>query len=210
MMIYGIYPQPIRRHDHPKYTFITLARVSYLRSLVVRAVHRHRTGVGSIPAGGPIVDEFFSTVPGQNSDMCIFPLGTKTNILLECVHVGIERRAPPPPPRSLPTKEVCSISSRSNITIIRPNGLYVYNNKNPNLESFRPVSTLAQKLEHASRGGPVHVDHESVLRISLRLIFGWPHWPNTALPLCNAGFRIDLKPVFHLANLFERTEKKAT
>ena len=27
--------------------------VSYLRSLVVRAVHRHRTGVGSIPAGGP-------------------------------------------------------------------------------------------------------------------------------------------------------------
>ncbi len=43
---------------------ITLAPVSYLRSLVVRAVHRHRTGVGSIPAGGPIVDEFFSTVPG--------------------------------------------------------------------------------------------------------------------------------------------------
>ncbi len=32
---------------------ITLAPVSYLRSLVVRAVHRHRTGVGSIPAGGP-------------------------------------------------------------------------------------------------------------------------------------------------------------
>ena len=26
---------------------------SYLRSLVVRAVHRHRTGVGSIPAGAP-------------------------------------------------------------------------------------------------------------------------------------------------------------
>ena len=43
---------------------ITLAPVSYLRSLVVRAVHRHRTGVGSIAAGGPIVDEFFSTVPG--------------------------------------------------------------------------------------------------------------------------------------------------
>ncbi len=34
--------------------------------LVVRAVHRHRTGVGSIPAGGPyFVDEFFSTVPGS-------------------------------------------------------------------------------------------------------------------------------------------------
>ena len=26
--------------------------------------NRHRTGVGSIPAGGPIVDKFFSTVPG--------------------------------------------------------------------------------------------------------------------------------------------------
>ncbi len=36
-----------------KYTLITLAPISYLRSLVVRAVHRHRTGVGSIPAGGP-------------------------------------------------------------------------------------------------------------------------------------------------------------
>ncbi len=59
-----IYPQPVRRHYHPKYSLITLAPVSYLRSLVVRAVHRHRTGVGSIPAGGPIVDEFFSTVPG--------------------------------------------------------------------------------------------------------------------------------------------------
>ncbi len=56
--------QPVRRHYHPKYTLITLAPVSYLRSLVVRAVHRHRTGVGSIPAGRPIVDEFFSTVPG--------------------------------------------------------------------------------------------------------------------------------------------------
>ena len=46
-------PQPVRRHYHPKYTLITLAPVSYLRSLVVRAVHWHRTGVGSIPAGGP-------------------------------------------------------------------------------------------------------------------------------------------------------------
>ena len=27
-------------------------------------------GVGSIPAGGPIVDEFFSTVSGLNLDMC--------------------------------------------------------------------------------------------------------------------------------------------
>ncbi len=57
-------PPQIHIHYHPKYTLITLAPVSYLRSLVVRAVHRHRTGVGSIPAAGPIVDEFFSTVPG--------------------------------------------------------------------------------------------------------------------------------------------------
>ena len=35
------------------------------------ALHRHHKGVGSIPAGGPIVDEFFSTVPGLNLDMCI-------------------------------------------------------------------------------------------------------------------------------------------
>ncbi len=48
-----IYPQPVRRHYHPKYTLTTLAHVSYLRSLLVRAVHGHRTGVGSIPAGGP-------------------------------------------------------------------------------------------------------------------------------------------------------------
>ncbi len=44
---------PISRHYHLKYTLITLASVSYLRSLVVRAVHQHRTGVGTIPAGGP-------------------------------------------------------------------------------------------------------------------------------------------------------------
>ncbi len=43
---------------------VELSRLHYLRSLVVRAVHRHRTGVGSIPAGGPLVDDFFSTVPG--------------------------------------------------------------------------------------------------------------------------------------------------
>ena len=47
------YPQPVRRHYHAKYTLITLATGSYLRSLVVRAVHRHRTGAVSIPAGGP-------------------------------------------------------------------------------------------------------------------------------------------------------------
>ena len=69
-----IYPQPVRRNYHPKYTLITLAPVSYLRSLVVRAVHRHRTGIGSIPAGGLIVDEFFSTVPGRISTCVQFPL----------------------------------------------------------------------------------------------------------------------------------------
>ncbi len=47
------YPQPVRSHYHPKYTLITLAHVSYLRSLVLRAVHRHRIGIGSIPAAGP-------------------------------------------------------------------------------------------------------------------------------------------------------------
>ena len=50
---------------------ITPALVRCLRSSVARALHRHRKGVGSIPAGGPIVDEFFSTVPGLNLDMCI-------------------------------------------------------------------------------------------------------------------------------------------
>ena len=38
---------------------------------MARALDRHRKGIGSIPAGGPIVDEFFSTVPGMNLDMCI-------------------------------------------------------------------------------------------------------------------------------------------
>ena len=74
-----IYPQPVRRHYHPKiHIIITLARVSYLRTLVVRAVHRHRTGLSSIPAGGPIiVDEFFSNVPGKKFDMCINSTRTK-------------------------------------------------------------------------------------------------------------------------------------
>ncbi len=74
-------PQPVRMHYHHKYTLITLAPVSYLRSLVVRAVHRHRTGVGSIPAGRPytVVDEFFSTVPGKNFDLCIISTRTKTH-----------------------------------------------------------------------------------------------------------------------------------
>ena len=63
-----------------KYTIITLALVSYLRSSVVRALHRHRKGVGSIPAGGPVVDEFFSTVPGWFFDMCMVLLELKTQI----------------------------------------------------------------------------------------------------------------------------------
>ena len=60
------------------YTIITLALVSYLRSSVVRALHRHRKGAGSIPAGGPIVDEFFSTVPGWFFDLCTIQLEPKT------------------------------------------------------------------------------------------------------------------------------------
>ena len=56
---------------HPKYTFTTLALVSYLRNLVVRALHRHRKGVGSIPAGGPIVDEFFLNCSWLEFDMCM-------------------------------------------------------------------------------------------------------------------------------------------
>ena len=32
---------------------------------------RHRKGVGSIPAGGAILDEFFSTVIGLNFNMCM-------------------------------------------------------------------------------------------------------------------------------------------
>ena len=40
---------------------------------------RHITNVvGSIPAGGPIVDEFFSTVPGWFFDMCTILLEPKT------------------------------------------------------------------------------------------------------------------------------------
>ena len=51
---------------------------TYLRSLVVRPLHRHRKGVGSIPAGGPIVDDVFSTVPGLNFDMCMISTRNKT------------------------------------------------------------------------------------------------------------------------------------
>ena len=42
---------------------------------VVRALHRHRKGVVSIPAGRPKVDEFFSTVPGLNIYMCMISTG---------------------------------------------------------------------------------------------------------------------------------------
>ena len=49
-----------------------------LLSSVVRVLHRHRKSVGSIPAGGPIVDEFFSTVPGRFFNMCMILLELKT------------------------------------------------------------------------------------------------------------------------------------
>ena len=64
----------------PKYTIITLALVGHLRNSVVRALHRHRKGVGSIPAGGPWVDEFFSTVPGWFLTCVWFPLELKAHL----------------------------------------------------------------------------------------------------------------------------------
>ena len=52
---------------------ITLALVSYLRNSVVRALHRRRKGVGSIPAGGPIPSGWFF-------DMCMIQLVPKTHL----------------------------------------------------------------------------------------------------------------------------------
>ena len=43
--------------------YITPALVSYLRSLVARALHRHRKGIDSIAGGGPIVDDVFLNCP---------------------------------------------------------------------------------------------------------------------------------------------------
>ncbi len=78
-----IYPQPFAGITTLIYKLIAFAPASYLRSLVVRTVHRHRTGVGSIPAGGPyIVDKFFSTVPGKNFDSCIISTRSKTHLPL--------------------------------------------------------------------------------------------------------------------------------
>ena len=76
---------------------------------MVRALHRHRKGVGSIPAGEPIVDEFFSTVPGWFFAMCIIQLEPKTHYPSEfrfkTVSKEISRTEPeymninrPPPP----------------------------------------------------------------------------------------------------------------
>ena len=53
------------------YTNLNSSREQLRKIQVARALHRHRKGVGSIPAGGPIIDEFLSTVPGLNLDMCI-------------------------------------------------------------------------------------------------------------------------------------------
>jgi hypothetical protein len=41
-------------------------------------VQRHCTGVGSIPAGGPVVDEFSQLFPVRISACVKFPLDTKT------------------------------------------------------------------------------------------------------------------------------------
>ena len=37
-------------------------------------------GIEPTPAGGPIVDEFFSTVPGWFFDMCMIQLELKTHL----------------------------------------------------------------------------------------------------------------------------------
>ena len=43
--------------------------------------HTHvKKGVGLIPAGGPVVDEFFSTVPSWFFDMCMIQLELKTHL----------------------------------------------------------------------------------------------------------------------------------
>ena len=41
----------------------------YLCNLVVRALHRYLKGVGPIPFGGLIVNEFFSAIPRLNFNM---------------------------------------------------------------------------------------------------------------------------------------------
>ena len=51
--------EQLRKTSSTNTHYITPALVSYLRSLAVRALHRHRKGVGSVPAGGPIVDDVF-------------------------------------------------------------------------------------------------------------------------------------------------------
>ena len=59
---------------------------NFLKGKCVLAVHRHRIGVGSIPAGGPIVGEFFSTVPVRISTCAIFPLFSSLHISLYISH----------------------------------------------------------------------------------------------------------------------------
>ena len=46
----------------------------------LNALHLHRKAMGSIPARGPIVGEFFSTVPGLIFDMCMIPLELKRHL----------------------------------------------------------------------------------------------------------------------------------
>ena len=61
---------------------ITLALVSCIRGLVVRALHQYRKGLGLIPAGGPIVDEFFPTVPAFWISCVWFPLDIKKHLII--------------------------------------------------------------------------------------------------------------------------------
>ena len=72
---------------------MTLALVSYFRSPVVRALHQHRKGLGSISAKGPIVDEFFSTLSDLIFDACMrFYDGTFSlqNFIFDCLTLKFE------------------------------------------------------------------------------------------------------------------------
>ena len=78
---------------------ITLGPISYLRFLVSRARHRHRTGAGLIPIEDLIyiVDEFFRTVSDSIYDMCITH-STLVEVLLvrtgfSCKYVPIDQCA---------------------------------------------------------------------------------------------------------------------
>ena len=55
---------------------------------MVRALQWHRKTVGSIPTGEPLVDEFFSTVPGLILDMCMIPTRVLETFTLQNLSQG--------------------------------------------------------------------------------------------------------------------------